>query len=260
VVWFDGDSVKVGNRAGTGQPAFLQEFAFDRDNQTVGEVTGTAISMPDTPVRLVEYSFDPNSFSGSVYGIYSNTILDFSSVKKPMETYVLAEEEAIEKPDATAVSNGNGRFQGLNRMLLKDFNDEGEIELSVGTNRELFVAPSYLVFPDQTRIVQPEGPFVQLIFLAGKAGEGNPMPADSVLVVTRNGTEVTRASFDHASKFTIGLKRVRRSNDVIVWRVENKAGKISNVAALGFPVRGAVPSLVSYSIQVDKHPSNLMLF
>lgn len=95
------------------------------------------------------------------------------------------------------------------------------IELSLLHGDELFVAPTYVVFPDQIRNVQIDGPFAQLVFSPASSS----IPAGSTLVITRNGTEIARTSFP--SEYSIGLKQVRSSNDLVEWRVEDKVGNLS---------------------------------
>jgi len=227
MVWQDKNQIKVGYKAGKGIVAMLQIFGFDAKKRAAGNVGGAVMTLQDTPVAIVMYSFSMSGPEVSMCGDYANIILDFSAMKEPMKTFTLGYEQSTEG------------------------NNLSEIDLPVDGVKELFISPDYEVFSSQTRESQTDGPFANLSFTTGKSSAS---AAGSVLVITRNGVEVTRGSLPATGDFSVVLKRVRSSGDVVAWRVEDQSGKVSYQSAFGFPVSGAVPDVVKYTVQIDKHP------
>ena len=128
--------------------------------------------------------------------------------------------------------------------------------LLIGSTKELFISPDYTVFPEQMRTVQKDGPFVMVGFKTGKADAAGAVTPGSTLILSRNNAQVTQKKLDASGVYPILLKRVSTSNDVLAWRVEDAAGKITHQGTLGFPVRGATQGNVIYSVEIDDHPVN----
>jgi len=236
-VWLDGKDEMIGYRAGIGPYAPGEVFDFDAKKQT-SELHGKGFMKPpskDTPVPAeMEFSGVNSIYTDSggtlrLYGSYRNLILDFSALKKPMQYFVLGTEDSP-KGDTLSVIEAN--IEGVG---------------------EFFVSPTDLVYPGQGRTVEADGPFAQLSFSLSKAVEGKLIPPQSLLVVSRNGAEVTRTSLPAAADPAIELKRVARSNDVISWHIEDESGKSLGSSSFGLPVRGATPGLVKYLVRADEH-------
>jgi hypothetical protein len=237
-VWLDGKDEKIGYSAGTGPYAPGEVFDFDAKKQT-SELHGKGAMKPpseDTPVPAeMEFSGVNSILTDSggtlrLYGSYRNLILDFSAIKKPMQYFVLGTEES---PKGGTLS---------------------VIEANIDGVREVFVSPTDLVYPEaESRTVQTDGPFALLSFSLSKVGQGKLIPPQSLLIVSRNGAEVTRVSLPATGDPVIQLKRVARSNDVIFWHIEDGSGKILGSSSFGLPVRGAKPGLVKYLVRVDEH-------
>jgi hypothetical protein len=210
---------------------------FDEEKLTT-KMMGSGMKPPskNTPqpaVGIFSGTNNVNTDSGGglmLIGSYRNLIVDFSSLKKPMKLFILGWEQ----------STGGESL--------------GNFGVPTAGVKEIFVSPNDVVFPDQTRAMQADGPFVQLVITPGKPGKAGPIPADSVLVITRNGTEVSRSNFPGAGDYTVGMKRVRIANDVVSWGVEDKSGKVSYRSAIAFPVRGALPGVVEYTVEASSHP------
>jgi hypothetical protein len=219
----------VGYRSGVGSEVDPEVFSFDETNHVAAGASGIAFQHRDSPIPAVMYTIGPD-VTDRLCSVYGNIILDFGSLKEPLKSFNVGYIAGTETVAAT------------------------NIDLSVGSARELFVSPAYVVFPDQTRTVQPDGPFVQLTFepltlvSPSKPGWASSPQPGSVLAISRNGIEVARTSFPF--NYTLQLKRVRTANDVIALRVEDKSGKVSHQSSLGFPVSGAVPDLVKYTVTV----------
>ena len=128
-----------------------------------------------------------------------------------------------------------------------------EIGLNVGDVGEFFVSPDYVVFPGQGRAVEKDGPFALLDFSNGKAGAAGTAPVGSTLILTRNGAEVLRTKIADGPDFSMELKRVSTTNDVLSWRVEDSGGTVTHREDFGFPVRGATPGVVKYEINISEH-------
>ncbi len=238
IVWLDGNKVKIGYTVGKGTEVYPEIFSFDgkkRTSESVGGMVGMSEETP-IPVVLGITSASNNvahpGLGGVFSGRFSNIILDFSSLKDPMDSFLLGAESAT----------GGVILAG--------------IDLPIGSAKELFVSSEHVVFPDQTRVVQTGGPFLLLSFLAGKPGEPGALPAGSVLVISRNGAEVAKTNFPRAGEYNFALNRVKNSNDVISWQVLDKTGRCSHRSSLGFPVSGALPNVVKYTIEVGEHPAS----
>lgn len=234
-VWSDGKDEKIGYRAGIGPDAPGEVFDFDAKKQA-SELHGKGLMKPpsdDTPVPAEMEFSGVNSISTDsggtlmLYGSYRNLILDFSALKKPGQYFVLGIENSP-RGDTLTVIGAN--IEGV---------------------REVFVSSTDLVYPEQSRTIQADGPFALLSFTMNKRGK--LIPPQSLLVVLRNGAEVTRVSLPATGDPIIGLKRVARSSDVISWHIEDGSGKVLGSSSFGLPVRGAVPDLVKYSVRVDEH-------
>jgi hypothetical protein len=238
-VWVDGNSDKIGYRAGIGSYAPGEVFDFDAKKQTTALHGKEFMQRPsnDSPVPAEMEMSGVNSIltdSGGtlrLYGSYRNLIFDFSGLKKPMQSFFLG-TEASPKGDTLSV-----------------------IQANVDGVREIFVSPTDLVYPEQTRTVQNDGPFAQLSFSLGKIDEGNLIPPQSFLVVSRNGAEVTRIALPTTGDPVIELKRVARSNDVVSWHIEDRSGMTLGSSSFGLPIRGAALGLVKYVVRVDEHLS-----
>jgi hypothetical protein len=230
-VWLDKDNFMVGNASGIGSQAVLQVFGFDDKKKTAGDLGGIAMTLKDTPVPLVIYGFGSN-FTANMSGQYSNLILDFSAAKEKIPKFKLG---AVEATDGG--------------MKLAD------IDLNVGDLAALFISPDYVVFPEQARALERDGPFALLDFSNEKAGDAGAAPAGSTLILTRNGAEVIRMNLADGPDASIELKRVNTTNDVLSWRVEDTGGSVTHQEVLGFPVRGASPGVVKYEINIGDHPS-----
>jgi hypothetical protein len=228
-VWLDKDSFKVGNAAGIGAPAALQVFGFDDKKKVAGDVGGIVMTLKDTPVQMVIYGFGGN-FSASMSGRYSNLILDFSATKGQTSAFPLGILEA---------TDGGMKLT--------------EIKMNVAGLNELFISPDYVVFSEQARALEKDGPFALLDFSNGKAGAAGAAPAGSTLILTRNDAEVMRTKLADGPDFSIELKRVNTTNDVLSWRVEDGTGNVTHREVLGFPVRGASAGVVQYEIEIGEH-------
>jgi len=228
-VWLDKDKFMVGNAAGIGSEAVLQIFGFDEKKKEAGDVGGIVMTLKDTPEPLVIYGFGGN-FTANMSGRYSNLILDFSAAKEKIPTFKLGVVEATD-----------------GGMTLT------EITMNVGGLNELYVSPDYIVFPEQARALEKDGPFALLDFSNGKAGAAGAAPIGSTLILTRNDAEVLRTKIADGPDFSIELKRVSTTNDVLSWRVEDGAGNVTHREVLGFPVRGASPGVVKYEINISEH-------
>jgi len=230
-VWLDGGMEMVGSHAGKGSSALLEMFEFDEKARTTGEAGGGGIefTMDNNPVPVVTYGFNPNSFSESAGGRYSNFILDFTAAKGALTNFGLGDENSADGTKAA------------------------EVSLSAGKLKELFISPDYVVFPEQSREVGRNGPFAGLTIQTGKSNAAGEVTAGSTLILVRNGTEVTRKKLAGGESFSIELKRVATSKDVVAWRIEDGNGKPTHQGALGFPVRGAEAGIVTYEVDATTH-------
>lgn len=228
-VWDDHGDLKIGNVAGKGQLAPMQVFGFDEKHKKAGEVGGLVLTLHDTPVPLVIYSMNSLA-NGRMCGRYSDLILDFSATNGLEKAF----------PIGIVDSTDGGKELSI-------------ITLNVASLTELFISPDYVVFPGQQREMQQYGPFALVDFVApGKIGKGGI--GASTLILTRNGVEITRRKLRGGGDFTITLKRVQTSNDVLEWQIENAAGRVTQKGSLGFPVRGATPDIVRYDVALDSTP------
>ncbi len=139
------------------------------------------------------------------------------------------------------------------RRRLNLLKPQNLIGLNVGDVGEFFVSPDYVVFPGQGRAVEKDGPFALLDFSNGKAGAAGTAPVGSTLILTRNGAEVLRTKIADGPDFSMELKRVSTTNDVLSWRVEDSGGTVTHREDFGFPVRGATPGVVKYEINISEH-------
>ena len=222
----------VGNAAGTGVAAALQVFGFDDQKKEAGDVGGIVMTLKDTPVPMVLYGLaNLNNASMDMCGRYSNLILDFSASKGQTSAFPLGIVEA---------TDGGMKLT--------------EIDMNVAGLNELFISPDYVVFPGQARALEKDGPFALLDFSNGKAGAAGAAPIGSTLILTRNDAEVMRTKLADGPDFSLELKRVSTTNDVLSWRVEDGSGNVTHREVLGFPVRGASPGVVKYEIEIGEHP------
>jgi len=228
VVWMKGDSVMVGNTPGTGTEAMDELFGFDESARKAFPAGGSmTTTLHDNPVPIEFQLGSP--VSGTMWGRYSNIVLDFRSLDPDtLKTFPLGEEKTIDADESCG------------------------IRLIRGTATELFVSPDYVVFPDQLRTVRQGGPFAQLAFSSDRA---DSIPAGSVLAVSRNGKEIWRGRFQQARSQPVELTLVKRANDVVEWRIQDAAGKVTHRGQVAFPVAAAVPHTVEYLITVDNHPA-----
>jgi TonB family protein len=111
--------------------------------------------------------------------------------------------------------------------------------------------PDYLVFPDQLRTVRQGGPFAELALSSDRA---DSISGGSVVSVSRNGKEIWRGRFLGAPPQPLELTLVKSANDVVEWKIQDAAGKVTHRGQVAFPVAGAVPHTVEYLIAVDNHP------
>jgi hypothetical protein len=226
-VWLRGDDIHVGSEVGKGGPSFLQIFVFDGKTRTAAEVGGAVMTAQDNPIPI---TFAPaNSITspgGSISAKYSNVVLSFGSPTERPAYFPLGEEVTTDGAELAI------------------------IQLAVGRTKDLFVSPFYVVFPDELRNVQGEGPFAQLVLSPAKEAEGCPSLVGSTVIISRNGTEVAKGPLLNSGEYAIGLKYVKRSADTISYRVEGKGEKCSYRATLSFPVTGSTPNLVRYLVRL----------
>jgi hypothetical protein len=230
VIWRDKKgsyrvSYKVGDpKAGT---APLQIFVFsEKDRETTWDFSprSTILIINEQPVRTYVYKDDPSGME--ISGLYGNVVLDFRSLEGPVESGREAEE------------------RDTNWKECCDIGWDG------GSAKVLYISPSYVIYPDPSRTMGTDGPFASVRFSADNIGSG------CRLTVTRNGIEVVKAPLESNVKYAIALKRIRAKNDVLAWHIENNQGVITHRGAIGFPVGGAVPGIVSYAVDVTEHRTN----
>jgi hypothetical protein len=78
----------IGNQGGKGgkpSAAIAEIFAFNEKNRIAGEPSGMTLTLANSPLRMIMYSFDYVNGGGGACGRYSNLILDFSTIKKPLD-------------------------------------------------------------------------------------------------------------------------------------------------------------------------------
>jgi hypothetical protein len=200
-------------------------FVFDKEKKTCGLLGGLVAAFEEFPLPLV--------LSGSPGGRgstrFANLVLDVRELKKKsIEAWSIADQVAT---DGTPCCS---------------------IHVSFAEANELFISPEYVIFPDELRTAPKDGCLVRVRFDFTANEKGSKPADDAVLVVTRNGKEITRAKVTETQKHVLQMSGVKTADDVVEWRVEGADKKATHQGMFGFPMSGAAPGVVEYVVSVPE--------
>lgn len=234
VAWLnDNGSLHITYRKGqTGVLLPIEYLVFDREKRVSG-VFGGGFTMrtKESPVATVLH-LGPGG-RGWACGKYGGIEIDVTELQEKERDIRVIEQTTPKREHLCSVA------------------------LVVHGHKTIRISDDYIVSADSHVRTDDAGPYVSIRFGVSEdtANSLQRLSATTVVLV-RNGKEVVQAPFAEFQKTGVVVASVKKSDDVLQWRIIAENGEAIRSGTLGFPMSGVTKNLVHYIIELDKLPEN----
>lgn len=205
-----------------GVPMRDQDFFYDSKAQTAATPEGPELKQANSPIPMRVLSFNTATLQGTICGIYKDVMIDLKNFKK----------------------ENNLTFFSVH--LNNDTNDDQEINIAVKDRKQVLIDDNYVVFPDASRVVAAEGPFVTIhLFVMQLTGSRYVRIPSLHGLVRRGGNKVQPFESDESGEAQIVLSNLKESVVVIV--ATNTKGEELELP-VPLPVKGSVKGMVTQDV------------